>query len=155
MLLDQAGIVIVDVTAGDEPALAVVAHLLLVNVEARTCLPHQHAGLLHGLEILASPRVDDITVGVGLDRQIDLRAVDMQQAVRPAGCQGRGFRGVDDIIRHAGHFGRAIGGRNKTLKGMEAHGRERPEIVRTPTSKTRKKRKAPRHNGADRGRAGL
>jgi hypothetical protein len=41
---------------------------------------------------------------MGVGREINLRAVDVQQAARFADREGRGLGGVDDIIGHAGHF---------------------------------------------------
>ena len=87
VLLDEPGVVVVDVADGDESPLAVRAHLLLVKVEARAGLAHEHAVALEPEEILPRPGVDGVAVGIGAGRQVDFRAVDVQQAARPAGRQ--------------------------------------------------------------------
>ena len=66
-------------------------------------------------------RVDGVAVGIGGGRQVDLGAVDMQQAAGPAGGQRGGLRGVDDVVGHAGHLGSVPGHRDQSLKGADTH----------------------------------
>jgi hypothetical protein len=67
-------------------------------------------------------RVHGVAVGIRARGQIDFRAVDVEEAVRLAGRQRRSLGRIHDVVRHAGDFRRLGAWRNKTLKGMNAHG---------------------------------
>ena len=49
-------------------------------------------------------RIHSVAVRIGVRREIDLRAVDVQQAARFTGSEDRSLGSVDDIIGHTGHF---------------------------------------------------
>ena len=72
---------------------------------------------------LARAGIDRVTIRVGGGRQTDLGPVDVQQAVRAAGGERGGLGRVDDVVRHAGDLGGEGGHGDKTLEGMDAHGK--------------------------------
>ena len=121
VFFDEVGVVVLDVAGGDEAALHVGAHLLLVEVEAGLGLADEGAGLLELEEIGVGLGVNGVAVVIGFRRQIDLCAVNVEEAVRFAGGEGGGLGRIDDIVGHAGNFRREGRGGNKTLEGANTH----------------------------------
>ncbi len=109
VLLDQAAVVFVDRKAGGDAGLLVTAHAQPVEIHGRTRLLDERR-LLQRLEVRDRARVDRIRVRIGVGRQVDFGAGDVQEAGGIAG-QRAGFVRVDDVVGDGGDAGSQFGTR--------------------------------------------
>ena len=78
VFLDDVVLVILDVADGGHADLHVLAHSLLVKIDARFRLADQRAFVLQPEEILPRLFINHGGIGIRLRRQIDLRAIHVQ-----------------------------------------------------------------------------
>jgi hypothetical protein len=105
VLLDDVVLVVFDVTDGDETGLAVVADGLAVKVHAGGGFALEDAVGLQFFEGGAGLGINGRGVGVDVRVEIDLRAVDVEEAQRIASGERGGFFAVDDVIGDGGDSG--------------------------------------------------
>ena len=78
---------------------------------------------LEPVERLARLGVDPGVVRIHVRRQIDVRAADVQEAVRVSLRQGRRLAPVHDVVRHRRDPLGELGGGADGTEGVETHGR--------------------------------
>jgi hypothetical protein len=92
-----------------EARLRAVAPGQPVDVIARYCVAHQHAGVDHALEVIGRLGVDRVIVGADRRIEIDFGLGDMQKAPRLAlGVLAR-FRAGEHVVGWRQNFGGALG----------------------------------------------
>jgi hypothetical protein len=119
VLFDDVALVIFDVTDSGETCLHVAAHALLVKVNARLRLSHEGSALLQRHEIFVRLCIDRVRIRIGLRRQIDLRAIHVEQAVRLAGRERGRFLAIDNVVWDTGHFRDECRCRPQPLESLE------------------------------------
>ena len=124
--------IVINVAADHQTGLGMRAHDLAIDVQVLAGLPDQRATLLKLGKGLGTLGVDAIIMNVDAVREVDLRAGDMQEAVRVAGGEGAGFGGIHDIVGDRRKGGSAFrggtqGGKRFDLHGSKQNGREPEE----------------------------
>jgi hypothetical protein len=112
--------VIVDMANGGEAGLHVITHLLLIEINGGCGFADERSILLETLEVLSGGLVDDRRIRVGVGGQVDLGAVDVEEAVWLAFRERGGFLAIDDVIRDAGDFGGELRSRGETFESADS-----------------------------------
>jgi hypothetical protein len=131
MLLDDIAFIVFDMAPTDQPGLTVTAHGLTVKIHRRLGLPDENSLRLQTQKVLAGPSIHGVIIGIDISREIDFRAIDMEQTVWLADGESSGFGAVDNIIRDGGDFLNKGGGWNQTANRIEAHGKSGKEKAGT------------------------
>ena len=122
VLLDDVLVVFGEGKAGGQPHLLVRAHPQTIEVDARLGLEHQRL-LLQPAEVGFGPRVDRVSVRIGLLRQLDLGSRHPQEAQRIAIGQRSRLVGIDDVVGDCGDAGRIGRIGTQRTEGMQSgHG---------------------------------
>ena len=100
VLPDDIRLVFVDREAAGDSRLLMRAHPKTIEVQRRRLVEHKRRDIAECREVLARLFVHLRRIGIGLRRQIDLRARDVQETQRIAGGQLPRLVGADDVVRH-------------------------------------------------------
>ena len=111
--------VLLDRAQAHQPGLDVVAHALLVDVQAGRALLEQGAALDQPVQVLHALGVDRVGVDVGAFGQVDLRAAHVQEGVGVSGRQLARLFGVDHVVGHRRHQGGQFGPGPECLERFE------------------------------------
>ena len=109
VFFDDLMLVVLDVTDGDETGLLVAADGLAVEVHAGGCFAEEYAVGLESFKGSAGLGIHGGGVGVDFGVEIDLSAVDVEEAEGVVGGEGSCFVAVDDIIGDGGDSGCVLG----------------------------------------------
>ena len=82
VLLDEALLVLAHAAERDQACLDVLAHALLVDVQAGSRVPHQHAVGNEAPQVVAPLRVDAVVVHIDRWIEVDLGLADVQEGNR-------------------------------------------------------------------------
>ena len=109
---------------GQSPQQALVAiHLLPIKIKTRLVLSNQNTGSLEMQEIFARLVINGLRTGIRPRRKINLGAVHVEQTELISGSEGCGLRGIDNIIRNAGHFFHPLGHGTQASKCLDSQHR--------------------------------
>ena len=114
-------LVIIHVNTAHHADLSAAVHDLAIQIERGLPVADQCALRNKPFERSASAGVDPRVVRIGVLRQIDVGAPDMEEAVGIASCQLGGFVTIDHVVRDRsyprGQLGRGSNGRER----MQSH----------------------------------
>ena len=108
------------------PVCSCVAHPQAIDVERRLAIDDQRRLVAERREVLFRLRVDDVRVGIGGRRQVDLRSRDVEETERVAGGELTRLVGADDVVGHGRNGGGML---RRRPQGAERSDDGHPNIV--------------------------
>ena len=97
-LADDIVEIIIDRSAADNTGLGAAVHDLAVNIKAGLFLTNEDAVGDHLMQAVGRSLVDDISIDIGILRQVDLRLIDMEEGIGVAGSHLAGLGRAHNII---------------------------------------------------------
>ena len=116
VLFDDVLLVVLGVADGDESGLAVAGDGLPVEIHRGLRLTREDAVLLHALKALLGLRIDRVGIRIDFRVEVDLRPIDMQQAVGLAFGEFGRLITIHDVVGDGGDFGGEFRGRDETFE---------------------------------------
>ena len=108
VLADDIVEIIIDRSAADNTGLGAAVHDLAVNIKAGLFLTNEDAVGDHLMQAVGRSLVDDISIDIGILRQVDLRLIDMEEGIGVAGSHLAGLGRAHNIIGERGDFLRQL-----------------------------------------------
>jgi hypothetical protein len=121
VLADYAAFVVVHVDAPDHTGLNPPVHDLAIEKEPALPVPDENASGDELVQSLAGLGIHPRIVGVDVLREIDVRASDVEKAVRIAPSQLSCLPTIDYVVGHGGYIAGQLGRGTDREKGMESH----------------------------------